>query len=254
VYEKEGSRIQANLLKLLPLMRPAAAAVAARAGFLSRRRKAGTTMLRVVGGWCVFFNAGCVLHEAGAAEGDKFRYKPLACATFPLESIRAVVGTCAEGTAGRDLGSVLFDPPTARPAAVLGEELVLIERSRKAIRVRIVVLVLVFIPVAGVALPGSAIIIASAAASAIFRRRSGQFGGMAPASPERIEAAASIAASSNGFSVDFGVSKAATCSQASSNSRAGRANRFIVYVGFPLSEQLEDLAIEAADIRTTKAP
>jgi hypothetical protein len=41
-------------------------------------------MLRVVDGWCVFFNQGCVLHKVGGAEGDTFRYKPAACALFPL--------------------------------------------------------------------------------------------------------------------------------------------------------------------------
>jgi hypothetical protein len=32
----------------------------------------------------VFFNKGCVLHKVGAAEGDSYRYKPAACALFPL--------------------------------------------------------------------------------------------------------------------------------------------------------------------------
>ena len=41
-------------------------------------------MLRVVGGWCVFFHEGCVLHKVGAAEGDAYRYKPAPCALFPL--------------------------------------------------------------------------------------------------------------------------------------------------------------------------
>jgi hypothetical protein len=39
--------------------------------------------MRVTGGWCVFFNRGCVLHAAGAGEGDKHRYKPAVCALFP---------------------------------------------------------------------------------------------------------------------------------------------------------------------------
>lgn len=132
VYEEEGSRIQANLSKMLPLMRPAAAAVAARAGFLSRRRKAGTTILRVVDGWCVFFNAGCVLHEAGAAEGDKFRYKPLACATFPLEKhSRRGWYVRQKGLLGEIWDLFCLDPANSeRPAASsLSEELVLIERS-----------------------------------------------------------------------------------------------------------------------------
>jgi len=42
-------------------------------------------MVRVSGGWCVFFNQGCVLHKVGAADGDPFRYKPTQCALFPLE-------------------------------------------------------------------------------------------------------------------------------------------------------------------------
>jgi hypothetical protein len=38
----------------------------------------------VVEGWCIFFHNGCVLHKLGAAEGDPYRYKPAACALFPL--------------------------------------------------------------------------------------------------------------------------------------------------------------------------
>jgi hypothetical protein len=53
-------------------------------GYLSRRVKMGQPMARVVGGWCVFFNEGCVLHKVGAAEGDAYRYKPSLCALFPL--------------------------------------------------------------------------------------------------------------------------------------------------------------------------
>jgi hypothetical protein len=54
-------------------------------GFLSNRTKLGRPMVRVAGGWCVFFNAGCVLHKLGAADGDPFRYKPSQCALFPIE-------------------------------------------------------------------------------------------------------------------------------------------------------------------------
>lgn len=85
VYADEEARITQQMDALLPLMRPGAASAIEQAGFMSRRRKAGTHSLRVVGGWCVFFNAGCVLHQLGAAEGQKYRYKPFACATFPLE-------------------------------------------------------------------------------------------------------------------------------------------------------------------------
>ena len=59
-------------------------AVVDRDGYLSRRRKAGQAVARVVGGWCVFFNEGCTLHRLGAEEGRPFRYKPWMCAVFPL--------------------------------------------------------------------------------------------------------------------------------------------------------------------------
>jgi hypothetical protein len=42
-------------------------------------------MVRVAGGWCVFFNGGCVLHRIGAEDGDSYQYKPTQCALFPLE-------------------------------------------------------------------------------------------------------------------------------------------------------------------------
>ena len=82
---EEIARIGENLPKFLPLMRMEAGKVAARRGFLSGRRRLGQEQMRVVGGWCIFFNAGCVLHQVGVAEGDKFRYKPSACALFPLQ-------------------------------------------------------------------------------------------------------------------------------------------------------------------------
>src|SRR5262245_31742587 len=84
IYPEEVERIDANLDKFIPEMRPDAAAVLQKNGYLSQRRKTGLPMLRVTGGWCIFFNQGCVLHKVGAAEGDKYRYKPAACALFPL--------------------------------------------------------------------------------------------------------------------------------------------------------------------------
>jgi Protein of unknown function (DUF3109) len=84
VYADEAQRIDDNLHRILPLLRPEARAMVARGGYLSRRRKAGQTMTRVVAGWCVFFNQGCALHRLGAAEGAAFRYKPWVCAVFPL--------------------------------------------------------------------------------------------------------------------------------------------------------------------------
>lgn len=84
VYPAEAQTIDENLQKFLPLMRPAARMLVAAEGFLSLRRKAGQRAVRVVRGWCVFFNEGCVLHRVGLAEGDVYRYKPFACAVFPL--------------------------------------------------------------------------------------------------------------------------------------------------------------------------
>jgi Fe-S-cluster containining protein len=85
VYDDEIARIADNLSKLLPLMRPEARRVAIRKGFISGRRRLGEDLMRVVGGWCIFFNQGCILHQAGAAEGDKYRYKPAVCSLFPIQ-------------------------------------------------------------------------------------------------------------------------------------------------------------------------
>jgi Protein of unknown function (DUF3109) len=84
VYADEIQRINDNLDRVLPRLRPAARETIAVDGYLSRRRKAGQPLARVVGGWCVFFNEGCVLHRLGAQEGAPFRYKPWVCAVFPL--------------------------------------------------------------------------------------------------------------------------------------------------------------------------
>ena len=84
VDAEERARIDDNLKKFLPHLRPEARVVVEQQGFLSGRQKRGEPMLRVVDGWCVFFNQGCVLHRVGAEEGDKYRYKPILCALFPL--------------------------------------------------------------------------------------------------------------------------------------------------------------------------
>jgi len=85
VAPHEAARITKVLRRVLPLLRPAARELIEASGFLSNRVKAGHRMLRVVGGWCVFFNEGCVLHKLGAADGDPFRYKPTDCSLFPLQ-------------------------------------------------------------------------------------------------------------------------------------------------------------------------
>lgn len=83
----EERRIEDNLAKFEPHLRPSARAVLAKRRFVTRRIKAGRPMLAVSEGWCIFHNDGCVLHKVGALEGDRFKYKPWRCVTFPLERI-----------------------------------------------------------------------------------------------------------------------------------------------------------------------
>ena len=85
IEEGERARIEANLAKFTPHLRPEARKLVETKGFLTRREKEGKRMLAVVGGWCVFFHEGCVLHKVGAEEGDRWAYKPWNCVTFPLE-------------------------------------------------------------------------------------------------------------------------------------------------------------------------
>jgi Fe-S-cluster containining protein len=84
MYPDDIQRVTADLPKFLPHLRPEARKIVEEDGYVSRRQRHGLPMLRVVDGWCVFFNKGCVLHKVGAAEGDSYRYKPAACALFPL--------------------------------------------------------------------------------------------------------------------------------------------------------------------------
>jgi D-alanine-D-alanine ligase len=85
VYPEDAAAITANLEKFLPLLRPKARQTLQQIGYLSGRRRLGQPIMRVCDGWCVFFHEGCVLHKVGAAEGDKFRYKPAVCALFPIQ-------------------------------------------------------------------------------------------------------------------------------------------------------------------------
>ncbi len=78
-------RTDAHLEKFLPDLRPEARAALEEGGDLGAESKAGQRTLRVVDGWCIFFHHGCIFHRVGAAEGDRFRYKPAACALFPLD-------------------------------------------------------------------------------------------------------------------------------------------------------------------------
>jgi Fe-S-cluster containining protein len=85
VTPAEQAVIAVVLPRVLPLLSPAAREALERDGFTSARTKLGQPMVRVAGGWCVFFNGGCVLHTVGAEDGDSYQYKPAQCALFPLE-------------------------------------------------------------------------------------------------------------------------------------------------------------------------
>jgi hypothetical protein len=85
VYAEEIERLDANLEKFLPLMRSAARQRLRQSGYLTERRRLGERIMRNAGGWCIFFNEGCILHRVGEAEGDKFRYKPAVCSLFPIQ-------------------------------------------------------------------------------------------------------------------------------------------------------------------------
>jgi hypothetical protein len=131
VRPEESARLDAHLARFLPELRPEARRVVERDGYLSRRRKDSMPMLRVVGGWCVFFNRGCVLHKAGAAEGDKYRYKPLRCSLFPLDQDEQGRWHVRQhGSRGEDWDLFCLDPSaSATPAAEsLAEEIALAER------------------------------------------------------------------------------------------------------------------------------
>lgn len=120
VYPDEVKRLDANLSKFLPELRPEGRKVIEKSGYLSGRRKDGLPMLRVVGGWCVFFNQGCVLHKVGAAEGDKYQYKPAPCSLFPLAKTASGAWYVRQkGLEGEEWNLFCLDPKTSPlPAAV----------------------------------------------------------------------------------------------------------------------------------------
>jgi hypothetical protein len=131
VYPEEAARIDANLDRFLPELRPEARKVVEKDGYLSNRTKADLPMLRVVAGWCIFFNKGCVLHKVGATEGDPFRYKPAPCGLFPLtrtDNGKWYVRQWGEFGEGWDL-FCLNPKASAKPASVsLAGEIALAER------------------------------------------------------------------------------------------------------------------------------
>ncbi len=119
IYPDEAQRIDEVLPQILPLLRPTARSVIESAGYLSRRRKAGQPMARVVDRWCIFFNQGCTLHQLGAREGDRFRYKPAICAIFPIDKDRAGNWYVRQKSYHGEIWDLpcLDPPPDAPPAA-----------------------------------------------------------------------------------------------------------------------------------------
>jgi len=89
LYPEEIERINANLSRFLPLLRPQARKLIEKKGFATQKRGQGFPMVRRASGWCVFFNNGCVLHQAGEAEGDRCKFKPVVCSLFPIQLDKA---------------------------------------------------------------------------------------------------------------------------------------------------------------------
>lgn len=85
VSAAEQDVIRSVLPRVLPLLRDPARKMIEADGFVSARTKLGQPMVRVTGGWCVFFNGGCTLHTIGTEDGESYQYKPVQCALFPLE-------------------------------------------------------------------------------------------------------------------------------------------------------------------------
>ena len=123
----EQARIQDTLPKVLPHLRPAARELVETDGFVSARTKLGQPMLRVVGGWCVFFNGGCVLHKIGIEDGDAYQYKPSQCALFPLEKGDAGWYVRQWGYEGEAWDLFCLNPKQSKKSAVesLAEEIAL---------------------------------------------------------------------------------------------------------------------------------
>lgn len=116
----EARRIEGNLQKFLPHLSERARRRVTEQGFLTRRVKEGRRTLAVVDGWCVFFHDGCVLHKVGAAEGQRFAYKPWHCVAFPLEK-DAVSGEWyvrQHGYRGEGWDLFCIDPAESRKRAM----------------------------------------------------------------------------------------------------------------------------------------
>jgi hypothetical protein len=123
----EQAAIREALSRALPRLRPEARAAIEADGFLSRRTNRAGPMVRVAGGWCVFFNAGCVLHQLGVEDGDPYRYKPWQCALFPLDKEKGVWYVRQWGVRGEEWDLFCLNPRHSpkRAAESLGPELAL---------------------------------------------------------------------------------------------------------------------------------
>lgn len=129
----EDARIGKSMKKFLPLLRPTARRVVEQRGYRTARVKEGRLMLAVVDRYCVFWNDGCVLHKVGAQEGDKNRYKPATCITFPLDETDDGVPYVRQwGLLGEAWELACLDPKASKkkPAQSLTEELAFVERER----------------------------------------------------------------------------------------------------------------------------
>lgn len=82
--EEEQKKIQDNMHKVMPHLKPKVQELVEKSGIVTNRIRNGLPLAPVVDGWCIFFNEGCVLHKVGASEGDFLKYKPQQCAIFPL--------------------------------------------------------------------------------------------------------------------------------------------------------------------------
>ncbi|MBI3722468.1 DUF3109 family protein [bacterium] len=88
VEPDERERIEKNLERFLPHLRPSARAHVEKHGWLTKRVKRGNPVIAVEGGWCVFANEGCTFQKVGMAEGEPWKYKPSACIRFPLDQAK----------------------------------------------------------------------------------------------------------------------------------------------------------------------
>ena len=131
----EAARIEKNLHKFLPGMRERARKVVESAGdFRTQRLKEGRRMIAIADQYCVFYSEGCVLHKVGAAEGDKNKYKPSTCITFPMDVTEQGEWYVRQwGVEGEIWDLACLDPKASKKAApaALAEEITFIERMEQ---------------------------------------------------------------------------------------------------------------------------